>query len=161
MLECVHGFKGSGVQGSILVLWLHLGCEFTGKASASSGHIQNLEPNWQFLWKTSIFNEDFGPSIPSLSLTVNVEPRTCELLLHFGLFTKKRTGSGLHFRQINISRDPLNNKKFEESKLKQLTGINVWMCVEWRLDPYGFFSLETSFSLLYYKAIPESRFFLT
>ena len=42
----VHGFKGSGVQARILVPGLHLGCIFTGKASASSGLIQNLEPNW-------------------------------------------------------------------------------------------------------------------
>jgi hypothetical protein len=56
----VHGFKGSGVQGSILVPGLHLGCVFTRKASASSGLIQNLEPNWQLLGKMSIFNEDFG-----------------------------------------------------------------------------------------------------
>jgi hypothetical protein len=55
-----HGFKGSGVQGSILVPGLHLGCVFTRKASASSGLIQNLEPNWQLLGKMSIFNEDFG-----------------------------------------------------------------------------------------------------
>ena len=26
-------------------------------------------------WEISIFNEDFGSSIPSLSLTLNVEPR--------------------------------------------------------------------------------------
>ena len=71
----VHGFKGSGVQGSILVPGLHLGCIFTRKASASSGLIQNLEPNWQLLGKMSIFNDDFGSSMPSLPLTLNVEPR--------------------------------------------------------------------------------------
>ncbi len=71
----VHGFKGSGVQGSILVPGLHLGCIFTRKASTSSGLIQNLEPNWQLLGKMSIFNDDFGSSMPSLSLTLNVEPR--------------------------------------------------------------------------------------
>jgi len=38
----------------------------------------------------------------------------------------KTTGSWLHSWQINISRDPLNNKKLEESKLKRLIGINVW-----------------------------------
>ena len=41
----VHGFKGSVVQGSILVPGLHLGCVFTRKASALSVLIQNLEPN--------------------------------------------------------------------------------------------------------------------
>ena len=69
----VHGFKGSGVQGSILVPGVHLGYVFTKKASASSGLIQNLELNWQLLGKMSIFNEGFGSSIPSLSLTLNVE----------------------------------------------------------------------------------------
>jgi hypothetical protein len=39
----VHGFKGSGVQGCILVPELHLGCVFARKASASSDLIQNLE----------------------------------------------------------------------------------------------------------------------
>jgi len=34
-----------------------------------SGLIQNVEPNWQLLGKMSIFNEDFGFSMPSLSLT--------------------------------------------------------------------------------------------
>jgi hypothetical protein len=70
----VHGFKGSGVQGSILVHGVHLSYVFMRKASASSGLIQNLEPNWQLFGKMSIFNEDFGSSITSLSLTLNVEP---------------------------------------------------------------------------------------
>jgi len=70
----VHGFKGSGVQGCILVPGLYLGWVFSRKASASSGLIQNLEPNWQLFGKMSIFNEDFGSSMPSLSLTLNVEP---------------------------------------------------------------------------------------
>ena len=70
----VHGFKGSGVQRCIIVPGLHLGCVFTGKASASSGLIQNLEPNWQLFEKMCIFNGDFGSLMPSLSLTLNVEP---------------------------------------------------------------------------------------
>ncbi len=70
----VQGFKGSGVQGSILVLGLHLGCVFTRKASVSSGLFQNLEPNRQLFGEISIFDEDFGSSMPSLSLTLNVEP---------------------------------------------------------------------------------------
>jgi len=69
----VHGFKGSGVQGYILVPGLHLGCVFTRKTSISSGLIQNLKPNWQLLGKMNICNEDFGSSMPSLSLTLNVE----------------------------------------------------------------------------------------
>ena len=50
------------------------------KRQAWSCLIQNLEPNWQLLGKMNIFNEDFGSSIPSLSLTRNVEPWTCERL---------------------------------------------------------------------------------
>jgi len=65
---------GSEVQGSILVPGLHLECVFTRKASSSSGLIQNLEPNGQLLGKISVFNEDFWSSMPSLSLTLNVEP---------------------------------------------------------------------------------------
>jgi hypothetical protein len=70
----VQGFKGSGVQGSILVPRVHLGYAFKRKASASSVLIQNLKLNWQLLGKMSIFYEDFGSSIPFLSLTLNVEP---------------------------------------------------------------------------------------
>jgi len=58
----VHGFKGSGVQGSILVPGLHLGRVFTRKASVSSVLIQDLKLNWQLLGKMSICNEDFGSS---------------------------------------------------------------------------------------------------
>ncbi len=50
------------------------------KASVSSGLIQNLKPNWQLLGKMNICNEDFGSSIPSLFLTLNVEPGTFERL---------------------------------------------------------------------------------
>ncbi|RZB35912.1 MAG: hypothetical protein SRB2_02710 [Desulfobacteraceae bacterium Eth-SRB2] len=67
-------FKGSGVQGSILVHGLHLGCVFTRKASVLLGLIQNLKPNWQILGKMNICNEDFGSSLLFLSLTLNVEP---------------------------------------------------------------------------------------
>ena len=70
----VHGFKGSEVQGSILVPELHLECVFMRKASSSSGLIQNLETNWQLLGKMIMFNEDFGSSMLSFSLTLNVEP---------------------------------------------------------------------------------------
>ena len=45
------------VQGCILVPGLHLGCVYTKKAYASSGLIQNLEPNWQLFGKMSISNE--------------------------------------------------------------------------------------------------------
>jgi hypothetical protein len=68
----VHGFKGSGGQGFILVPGLHLGCVFTTKASASSGLIQDLEPNWQLSGEISIFNEDFK-SLMSF-LVLNPEP---------------------------------------------------------------------------------------
>ncbi len=60
LIISVHGFKGSGVQGCILVPGLQIGCVFTTKASASSGLIQNLEPNWQLFKGISIFNEDSG-----------------------------------------------------------------------------------------------------
>ena len=44
-------------RGCILVPGLHLGCVYTKKAYASSGLIQNLEPNWQLFGKMSISNE--------------------------------------------------------------------------------------------------------
>jgi hypothetical protein len=54
---------------------LHLGCVFTRKESASSiALIQNMEPNWQLFVERNIFNEEFGSLMPSLSLTLNVEP---------------------------------------------------------------------------------------
>ena len=62
----VHGFKGLEVQGSILVPKLDLECVFTKKVSSSSGLIQNWEANWQLLRKMSVFNEDFGSSMPFL-----------------------------------------------------------------------------------------------
>ena len=73
-----HARSGPGVPFSSLDCIL--GCLFTRKASASSGLIQNLEPNWLLFGKMSIFNEDFGSLMPSLSLTLNVEPWTCERL---------------------------------------------------------------------------------
>jgi hypothetical protein len=42
--------------------------------------IQSLEQNWQLFGEMSIFTEDFGSLMPSLSLTLNVEPLTCERL---------------------------------------------------------------------------------
>ncbi|RLB74940.1 MAG: hypothetical protein DRH24_20440 [Deltaproteobacteria bacterium] len=45
--------------------------------------IQNLKPNWQFLGKMSICNDDFGASMPSLSLTLNVEPLNLWKKLNF------------------------------------------------------------------------------
>jgi len=74
IMVTVHGFKGSEVQGSILVPGLDLGYVFTKKASALSGLIQNLEPNWQLFGIMRIFNEGFRSSMTSLSLTLNVEP---------------------------------------------------------------------------------------
>jgi len=65
---------GSKVQGSILVPELHLGCVFTGKASAPSGLKQNLEPNRQLFAKMRIFDEDFRSLMLPLSLTLNYEP---------------------------------------------------------------------------------------
>ena len=56
----VHGFKGSGVHGSILVHEVHLGYIFMRKASASSGLIQNLELNWQLLGKIAILRQPPG-----------------------------------------------------------------------------------------------------
>jgi hypothetical protein len=62
----VRGFKGSEVQGSICVHGLHFECVFTKNASSSSDFIQNCEPNGQLLRKMSVFNEDFGSSMPLL-----------------------------------------------------------------------------------------------
>ncbi len=73
LLVGVHGFKGLGVQSSILVLGLRLGSVFTRKELASSGLIQDLKPNWQLFWKMNIYIENFRSSMPSLSLTLNVE----------------------------------------------------------------------------------------
>ena len=67
----VHGFKGSEVQGSILIPGLHLECVFTGRGSFLAALIRNLESNRQLHGKISICNEDFGSSMPSLSLTLN------------------------------------------------------------------------------------------
>jgi len=72
----VHGFKGSGVQGCIFVHGLHLGCVITTKTSASPGLIQNLQPNWQLFGEMGLVNENFGSLMPSLSLSLNVEPPT-------------------------------------------------------------------------------------
>ena len=65
--NCVHGFKGSGVQGYILVLGLHFRRIFTRKATVSSGLILNLKPNWQLLGEMNSCNDNFGSSMPSLS----------------------------------------------------------------------------------------------
>ena len=89
-----YGFKGSGVQGCILAHRLHLGCVFTRKASTSSGQFQNLEPNWQLFGKISIFNEDFGYLMPSLSLTLNVEPLAQTGVKYERLLSNGRTGLG-------------------------------------------------------------------
>ena len=35
---------------------------------------RNFEPNWQLFGEISLFNQDFGSLMPSLSLTLNVEP---------------------------------------------------------------------------------------
>ena len=94
----VQGFKGSGVQDSILVPGLHLGCVFAGKASASSGLIQNLKPNWQLFGEISIFYEDFGSSMPSLFLTLNVEPWTCERLQNFYSWSLRALCSSIIFQ---------------------------------------------------------------
>jgi hypothetical protein len=69
-------FTGSKVQGFKVPFFpeLHLECVFTIKASVSSGLIQHLKLNWQLPGKMNICNEDFESSMPSLSLTLNVEP---------------------------------------------------------------------------------------
>jgi hypothetical protein len=73
----VHGFKGSEVQrfkGCILITIRHFVNVLHGKTDRF--HIPtNLEHGiWQLCGKTSAFYEDFGSSILSLSLTLNVEP---------------------------------------------------------------------------------------
>jgi hypothetical protein len=74
MMVGVHGFKGSRVQGSILVAGLHSGCVFTRKASASSALIQNMAQNWQLFGKMGIFYREFLVFDAFMSLTLNVEP---------------------------------------------------------------------------------------
>ena len=76
----VHGFKGSEVKGPILVSGLDLGCVPTEILSVSSALIQHLKLNWQLLGKMNICNDDFGSSMPSLCLMLNVEPWACERL---------------------------------------------------------------------------------
>jgi hypothetical protein len=71
---CLFFSMRSRVQGSILVTGLHLRRVITRKASVSSGLIQNLKLNWQLLVKMNGCNEGFGSAMPSLSLTLNVEP---------------------------------------------------------------------------------------
>ena len=75
-------------MGSFLVPGLHLGCLFTTKVSASSGLIQNLEPNWQLFGEMSIFSQDsgihaMGPDAPSRTavpaLIRECDPRGCWL----------------------------------------------------------------------------------
>ena len=51
--------------------WTAFGIRIYEKnVSFSSSLIQNLEPNGQLFGKMSIFNEDFGSLMPSLSLTL-------------------------------------------------------------------------------------------
>jgi len=94
----VHGFKGSGVQGSILIPGLHLGCVFTIKASV-------------------------------LSLTLNVEPWTCERL---HLILPSYMGSG--------------GMPFQKKACWSCTGIVMWsiiFCWRKRLNrskPYRHFN---------------------
>jgi hypothetical protein len=59
--------RGSRLVESLAIIF-DLGYVFTTKASASSGLIQNLEPNWQLFGKISIFYEDFGSLMPFLVL---------------------------------------------------------------------------------------------
>ena len=77
IIVCVHGFKGSRVQGSILVPGLRLGCVFMRKASFSSGLIQNLEQIGNYLGKWTFL-------IPLLA--GNVEPWTYERLPNEHIF---------------------------------------------------------------------------
>ena len=77
----VHGFKGSEVQGSVLVPVSILEAYLCEKRSASSLPIWKLPAHWQLRGKASIYCKDFGSSILSLSLTLNVEPWTYERLI--------------------------------------------------------------------------------
>ena len=79
-------------RGCILIPRLHLGSVFTRKASTLSGLIQNLKPNWQLFGNMSIFNENFGSLIPSLSLTLNVEPLAQTGIKYECLLSKGRIG---------------------------------------------------------------------
>ena len=52
--QSVHGFKGSGVQGFILIFGLHLECVLTGRESSLPDLIRSLEPNRQLLGKEAV-----------------------------------------------------------------------------------------------------------
>jgi len=96
----VHGFKGSRVQSSILVPGLQLGYIFTRKASASSGVIQDLEPNWQLLGKMSLFNEALGSSMPSFSLTPGPDLACNAYAVLPGLITSTSIEIAIFARQV-------------------------------------------------------------
>ncbi len=77
VLEIQYPFTGSKVQrfkGCILITIRHFVNVLYGKTDLF--HIPtDLEHGiWQLCGKTSIFCEDFGSSILSLPLTLNVEP---------------------------------------------------------------------------------------
>ena len=64
LISNVHGFKGSWVQNSILILGPHSESVFSKRGSSLADLILNLEPNRQLPGKISSCNEDFGASIP-------------------------------------------------------------------------------------------------
>jgi hypothetical protein len=72
----MNAFTGLKVQGSRFYSrpWTGFGMRLYEK------NISSVRPNPKFraklaiIWKMSTFNEDFGSLMPSLSLTLNVEP---------------------------------------------------------------------------------------
>jgi hypothetical protein len=67
----VHGFKDSRFHSRP---WTAFGMRIYEKSVSFVRHNPKFGANWQLFGKMSIFNEDFGSLMPSLSLTLNVEP---------------------------------------------------------------------------------------
>jgi hypothetical protein len=82
---------GQGFRGSRLILFpdsIHEAYSSEKRADLSFP-IRKLATHWQACGTASMSCEDFGASILPLSLTLNVEPRTCERLpMGFTRFAK-------------------------------------------------------------------------
>jgi hypothetical protein len=61
-------------QGLYSRPWTALGMRIYEKSVSLVRPNPKVKPNWQLFGKMSVFNEDFGSLMPSLSLTLNVEP---------------------------------------------------------------------------------------
>ena len=111
-------------RSSIRLSGLHLRWVFTRQASTSSDLIQNLEWNWQ-LGKMSIFNEGFGSLMPCLSLTLNVEPWTCERLRNFIFLFLGLRGRAFTFSLVSCEIRICWFIYWIEGKVKWLNGFST------------------------------------